>query len=94
MQETCLLEFTLLTDRKKLLNKVEKLKYIVPRIEIVQGLPSELCAGSKTADYGDMGEGGGGGEIPIDPDDAGRFTWGNLWAEEEEEYEYAYSGSW
>lgn|GEM_PF-4342430 len=72
---------------------MEKLKYIIPSIEIVQDSPFELCAASKTADYEGKDQNGGSGTIVVDPDDAARFTWGNLW-DDEEEYTYSYSQAW
>jgi len=65
--------------------------YLQPLVEIVTAMPFTLCAGSKTADYDDLGEGGGKGKpIEVEPDDAARITWGNLWAEEEQDF-YAYN---
>ncbi len=71
---------------------MEKLKYIIPEIEIVKGEVFELCKAS-TGDYESKDQGGGSGTIVVDPDDAARFTWGNLW-DDEEEYTYSYSQAW
>lgn len=64
--------------------------YLQPQVEIVSSSPFALCAGTMTADFENKGEGPGGGDMPIDSEDAARITWGNLWAEEEQDF-YAYN---
>ncbi len=64
--------------------------YLQPATEVVLTPAFELCSLSSSDIEKKDESGGGTGEGPIIGGDEARITWGNLWAEEEQDF-YAYN---